>query len=245
MYYFFILPALVLYPLLTYKITQEVWKRTKSKRLTIITLAIFLLIPTWDVVIGYGIFLYKWATWSGTKIYRTVEAEGMYYEGAYSIISEGSVVSAEYYFRKGYNVLETLVDKDWSGPRFGKEETRREKIKPILYRCTYDKSKKNKHDAKRVKCQPVEKPICRFKVTKHEERILNLTFFTNTVFDRQERAFLGEARAISIKYLGFGPVPFFSWLEWPDRSYYENWWISSNPKVAEFEFEVVKPLAGC
>jgi len=67
MYYFFILPALILYPLLTCKITREVWKKSKSKRLTIITLAIFLLIPTWDVVIGYGIFLYKWATWSETR----------------------------------------------------------------------------------------------------------------------------------------------------------------------------------
>jgi len=76
MYYFFILPVLILYPLLTYKITREVWKKTKSKRFTIITLAVFLLIPTWDVVIGYGIFLYKWATWSGTKIYKTVEAKG-------------------------------------------------------------------------------------------------------------------------------------------------------------------------
>jgi len=239
MYYFFILPALFLYPLLTYKITWEVWKKTKSKRVTIITLAIFLLIPTWDVVIGYGIFLYKWATWSGTKIYKTVEAEGMYYEGGFSTISDHGIVAAEYHFEKGYRALETLVDTDWRGRRRYKD--RDEKIKPILYRCTYDSDTSHyyKHNFQRVKCSLVEKPISQYKVSIKKSTCWVTEDYTKIVSNISTDEVLGYARSVSIKYLVIAWVPFFNWLDWHDRLY---WGMSSNKRAYGLEYEIIKPL---
>ncbi len=240
MYYFFILPALFLYPLLTYKITREVWKRTKSKRITIMTLVIFLLIPTWDVAIGYGIFLYKWATWSETKIYKTVEAEEMYFEGGFSTISDHGIVAAPEYFRKGYLVLETLVDTDWRGSRFYREAARNEKIKPILYRCTYDNDTSHyyKHSFQRVKCSHVEKTISKYKVSKKRSTFWITENISNTISDMETGKVLGYARSVSIKYLVIAGVPFFNWLDWHDRLY---WTMVSNKSAYILEYEIIKP----
>ncbi len=239
MYYFFILPALFLYPLLTYKITREVWKKTKNKRFTFITLAVFLLIPTWDVAIGYGIFLYKWATWSETKIYKTVESEEMYFEGEYSIVADYGIVAAEYHFEKGYRALETLVDTDWRGRRRYKD--RDEKIKPILYRCTYDSDTSHyyKHSFQRVKCSHVEKPISKYKVSKKKSTFWITENISNTISDMETGKVLGYARSVSIKYLVIAGVPFFNWLDWHDRLYWE---MSSNKRAYELEYEIIKPL---
>jgi len=234
MYYHFILPAVILYPLLTYKTTREVWKRTNSKRITIITLAIFLLIPTWDVVIGYGIFLYKWATWSGTKIYKTVEAEGMYFEGKFSKISDNGIVSADVYFRKGYLILEALIDTDW-------REYREKRFESILYRCTYDsdRSRYYKYNFQRVKCLPTESPISKFKVVSTKSSCWITEDYTKTVSSIATGEVLGCARSVSIKYLVIAWVPFFNWLGWHDRLYFE---MASNNRAYSLEYEIIKPL---
>lgn len=67
------------YIILSIVVISVVYKKTKNIKKMFIALAIMILIPTWDVIIGYPI--YKFLCWSnaGVKIYKTVDnVEGFY-----------------------------------------------------------------------------------------------------------------------------------------------------------------------
>jgi len=58
---------------------NKVYEKTQSIKYKRIVIAIFLLIPTWDIIIGYPIYQYYCYTQSGEKIYKTVEdVDGIY-----------------------------------------------------------------------------------------------------------------------------------------------------------------------
>ncbi len=68
-----ILGGIALYLWLTTTIVGKVYSKTQSITKKRIAIAIFILIPTWDVILGYPIYWYLCATQSGAKIYKTVD----------------------------------------------------------------------------------------------------------------------------------------------------------------------------
>jgi len=74
-----ILGGLTLYILISLFIVRMIHKKTGSLVKKRIALVVLLLIPTWDIIIGYPIFWYLCKFKSGMKIYKPVEnVEGFY-----------------------------------------------------------------------------------------------------------------------------------------------------------------------
>ena len=60
-------------------IVTKVYEKTKSLKKKYIALAIVILIPTWDAILGLPIYLYLCKYHAGVKIYQTVDnVEGFY-----------------------------------------------------------------------------------------------------------------------------------------------------------------------
>lgn len=73
-----IVGAFAAYVYLAIKITKYIRKKTNSVKLTFLSTITFILIPTWDVIIGYPVWQ-KYKKESGVKIYKTVNnVEGFY-----------------------------------------------------------------------------------------------------------------------------------------------------------------------
>ncbi|MDD5387637.1 MAG: hypothetical protein PHQ22_10630 [Sulfuricurvum sp.] len=74
-----ILLGFFLYWMIAKKIVGMVYAETQSIIKKRIAIAIFILIPTWDVILGFPIYLYLCKYESGIKIYKTVDnVEGFY-----------------------------------------------------------------------------------------------------------------------------------------------------------------------
>lgn len=74
-----VLAILVGYILLSKFIVNKVYEKTKSIQKKNIAIAIMILIPTWDVILGLPVYGYLCLFESGTKIYKTVDdVEGFY-----------------------------------------------------------------------------------------------------------------------------------------------------------------------
>ena len=101
-----VLVVLILYILLSRFIVRLTYKKTGSLIKKRIALAVMILIPTWDIIIGYPIFWYLCTFESGMKIYKTVDnVEGFYVgdkRGKYEPISP----------RKGFRYVDYRDDRD-------------------------------------------------------------------------------------------------------------------------------------
>lgn len=74
-----VLAILAAYIILSIAVISVVYKKTKNIKKMFIALAIMILIPTWDVIIGYPIYKFLCATQAGVKMYKTVDnVEGFY-----------------------------------------------------------------------------------------------------------------------------------------------------------------------
>lgn len=71
--------SIALYWWLASTVINKVYTRTQSLTKKRIAIAIFILIPTWDIILGFPIYAYLCTTQSGAKIYKTVDnVEGFY-----------------------------------------------------------------------------------------------------------------------------------------------------------------------
>jgi len=95
-----IIGSIALYWWLASTIVSKVYTKTQSLTKKRIAIAIFILIPTWDVILGFPVYAYLCLTQSGVKIYKTVDhVEGFY-------IGEQSKDFAPYVPYKGYQYID-------------------------------------------------------------------------------------------------------------------------------------------
>jgi hypothetical protein len=73
-----VLLALIAYVVLARFVVRSIEKRTGSKKMKYLAMAVLVLIPTWDVIPGWLYFAYLCRTEGGLKIYRTVELGPQY-----------------------------------------------------------------------------------------------------------------------------------------------------------------------
>ncbi len=74
-----ILVVIVLYWWLAKTVVNKVYANTQSLTKKRIAITIFILIPTWDVILGFPIYAYLCITKAGVYIYKTVDnVEGFY-----------------------------------------------------------------------------------------------------------------------------------------------------------------------
>jgi hypothetical protein len=74
-----ILVALVVYVYLAKVAVAFVGKRTNGKLPRYATIAVFVLIPTWDIIPGHFYFNYLCGKEAGTRVLKTVEVEKEYF----------------------------------------------------------------------------------------------------------------------------------------------------------------------
>jgi hypothetical protein len=74
-----LLIVLILYAYLTKTTVRFVGTRTKSKLAKYVTLAVFILIPTWDIIPGRLYFHRLCQTEAGVKVYKTMEINQSYF----------------------------------------------------------------------------------------------------------------------------------------------------------------------
>ena len=74
-----ILVVIGFYVFLSKFIVKKVYEKTQSVKMKYIALAVMVLIPTWDIVLGYPIYKYLCVTEPRVKVYKTVDnVEGFY-----------------------------------------------------------------------------------------------------------------------------------------------------------------------
>ncbi len=76
---FFILLGLVAYVVLAKFIVSAIGKYTQSKAAKYSAIAVFVLIPTWDIIPGHLYFNYLCGKEAGTRVLKTVEVEKEYF----------------------------------------------------------------------------------------------------------------------------------------------------------------------
>lgn len=77
-------------------------RRLQSKAVKYIAIAIYVLIPTWDILPGYVYFRYLCETEGGNKIYRSVDnVDGFYSEGGMPFSDNDAFIKHGYKFIEG------------------------------------------------------------------------------------------------------------------------------------------------
>lgn len=76
---FFILLGLIAYVVLAKFIVSALGKYTQNKAAKYIAIAVFVLIPTWDIVPGYLYFNHLCEKEAGVKVFKTVEVDRTYF----------------------------------------------------------------------------------------------------------------------------------------------------------------------
>src|SRR5437773_872909 len=76
---FGILLGVIAYFFLANGVAKAVEKKTGNNKPRYITITIFVLIPTWDIIPGWLYFAYLCNTAGGQKIYKTVELSHEYF----------------------------------------------------------------------------------------------------------------------------------------------------------------------
>lgn len=74
-----ILAVIGVYVFLSKFIIKKVYEKTQNVKMKYIALAVMVLIPTWDIVLGYPIYAYLCLTKAGVHIYKAIDnVEGFY-----------------------------------------------------------------------------------------------------------------------------------------------------------------------
>ena len=102
-----VLIALVLYVYLAKVAIQFLGKRAKSKLVKYLTIAIFVLIPTWDLIPGRLYFNHLCKKEGGIKIFKTIEVDKSYFQ-ANGLVDEKKLSTS------GNFVLEHKDDRRYS-----------------------------------------------------------------------------------------------------------------------------------
>ncbi len=85
-------------------ILDKVQKKYKTEKASSIALAIIILIPTWDVILGFPIYVSYCLFQSGSKIHKTVDNVKGYYIGEISEHSNSHLLFEEDYKYKDYKL---------------------------------------------------------------------------------------------------------------------------------------------
>ena len=71
--------VLIGYFFLAKSVSQSVEKKTGSKKAKYVAIAVFVLIPTWDIIPGYLYFNHLCEKEAGVKVFKTVEVDRAYF----------------------------------------------------------------------------------------------------------------------------------------------------------------------
>jgi len=242
-----LIPLMMIYFILAGGILILVIKYTKRKLYRYLAIAVLILIPAWDVILGLLVFLPACLVVPKVAIYETAETDGIYYEGVnndyYDFDKQGSeplseirqIGAASWILNEGYSYIEARVIKDhMSNP-----------IVPVVYRCTSRFSEKESLPGTvRTNCTEIGLPESPYLVKVTTKQIGTTTFQFKKIIERTSGKILGEYNQVIYAY---SIVPFFNWFYQGDGSLptvrcpVDEMGEYPNGKFTTFEYNVLKP----
>ena len=228
-----------IYAILALILVLYVRKKTDRKSYRWLAVALVLLLPTWDVVLGLLVYYPGCLVVPKMAVYETAVADGLYYEGNVKDyrckLSSGSVVVhlSDYDLRRGYKYMESLVTRECSNVLYTEFRT----IGPIIYRCTPLPVNPKNPDYIPQNCKPVAASESKFLVKMKEVRLGITEIRSVSITDRSNYKLMGEYNEIARKpFL----IPFFLWCDWGEQGSASI----SRPAVShflDFQYTVLKP----
>lgn len=225
-------------------------KKTELKLYIWLAVAFVILLPTWDVVLGYLVYYPACMFISKVAIYETAETDGIYYEGINDEVYKGDLhynnkieeveeVSGLFFWqgKEEFKYLESKVTKK----RTASASLDSHKIIPIIYRCI--SLPKERADYTPERCSKVEKAESPYMVEVKTIKVGITEINFKKVNRRSNEKLMAEYNRVSRwGYAGLWFIPFFEWLDW-------HWWSKSEgsahcpspDKYENFELEVLKP----
>lgn len=132
-----VIGGIILYLFIAYKVTFYIANKTKKKRYWIGSILFFILLPTWDVIIGKIYFNYLCENQAGLKVYKSVEVDGYLDESSYLIrnneVSERDIINAKRFLDYGFEFYEIPI-VDGKVINFSKD-----KNENIIYKILYER----------------------------------------------------------------------------------------------------------
>jgi hypothetical protein len=248
MEFLIILACMLGYVVLAVIFVFVVRKITTLKLFRWLAVAFVILLPTWDVVLGYLVYFPACMFIPKVAIYETAETEGIYYEGQREyimrlernrpeqtdkeLIKIGAVFDYVA-FGLGYRFVESQVVEVHDYEL--RQQTLKTRINPSVYRCT----PLLKDD--RSECTKVDAPQSRYMVKVKTINIITTEINFKKIIDRTTGKLIAEYNRVY--FSGFSPpIPFFNWLYKLDGSGIGNLecpHFSNN--YEDFEYKVLKP----
>lgn len=116
---------ILIYFYIAYRVIKYVVKKTEKKYYGILTLLFFILLPTWDVILGKIYFNHLCKTEGGLKVYKSIQADGFLDKGTFLIKSDKvfskDVENAKRFLDYGFRFYE-VVTTDGKFIHFSKDE---------------------------------------------------------------------------------------------------------------------------
>lgn len=231
MVFLMILFFMAVYIVLAVKFVQFVINNTNGMFIKLLVMAFAILLPTWDVILGYLVFYPACMCVPKAAVYEKAETEGIYYEGDFKnrlLIDTGQVVDADFDIKKGFKYMESLVTI--KNNAIG---SYRENIKPAIYRCFPDSKRPEAFPYSCAPASEIQSPYM-VKVKKKKLGITEIRFME--IRDRLTGKLMGEYSDV-VRWPYF---PFFNWLKW-------TWWggmgvsCPAKSQYYSFQYKVLIP----
>lgn len=238
--FLFIIFLMILYIALAAVFLRFVRKKTSNKLYRRLAVAFVILLPSWDVLLGFIVYYPACLFVPKTAIYETAETEGIYYEGDASnfllVLSDGRKFAryAESDHEKGFKYLESLITETG-------DSLERHRVSPVIYRCETIPIEAHKFHQIPVDCKPTSSVQSDYLVK------TNIIVFGRAgiglvkVYNRKTNKLMAEyrevERALSASLLG---LPFFNWLKLWDGSA-PSVSCPENSRFKYFHYDVLKP----
>jgi len=247
-----LLPLMLAYLILSVVVYQRVSIVTQRKLYKYLTLAILILLPAWDVILGLIIYIPACLFVPKVAIYETAETDGIYYEGMHDYIYEFERSSdtplseriqvgtiSEVFRKENYTYAEAKVTK--KRPYVGSEYY--QTIPDVYYHCTRLPPDPRAQQFQRMSCVVVDQPQSQYTVKGSRFKICTVTVNKLQIINRTTGKLMAENHSVSrIKTL-----PFFNWLYDPSNGPPKSTTCSDFKKYQKkgeshfFEYYVLKP----
>jgi hypothetical protein len=247
-----ILMAIVVYIAIAVAFVLYVRRRTKKKSYLWLAITLVVLLPTWDVVLGYIVYYPACHFVPKVDIYETAKTDSIYFEGLHDYVfmlerrdrntpdDELTQIGLIYYvLPRGYSFVESkVVEKHTITPETSKS------ITPVLYRCIPLPKEETRPDFYRTNCAIVGEATSRYMVKVRTLHAGTAEINLKKIYDRNTGKLMAQYnQATRWAAAGSYGVPFFNWLELGDGSKA----IGSEhcpPSIREyetFEYKVLQP----
>jgi len=240
------------YILLSIGFVKLVEKLTNKKRpYKYLAIALCILLPTWDIVLGMIVYFPACLFVPKVAIYETAETEGIYYEGEHNILrtrplSRHNEPMSERIrvgliggiFQYGYLYGEAkVIEKEFV-------VYQPVPIAPLYYRCTPLPMDVTRPDFYRTDCHEIDTPASKYTVKVNSTKIGTSEVNIKKIINRSTGRVMAEYRQLALEFL----FPFFSWwykydgsptritCPWDKQNQYYG--IS---RFSTFEYQVLKP----